>query len=85
MKLLLDKLSGNFQLVGGHQSPELAVLLVAGDLLLGAILTNLEKVERLQLIALFHFNVSSDLGAVGSIVTVQGDLAASDSMTVMSW
>ena len=74
MKLLLGNVHRDFHLIGGHIGEELTVLLVAGDLLLGAVITNLDKVELSDLIAVLSFHVGSDLGAVRSIVAVQGDL-----------
>ena len=74
--LLFDEFSGNFQLVGGHQCPELAVLLMTGNLLSGAVIPDLYKVELLQFVPLSRFYVSGDLCTMGGVITVDSDLAA---------
>ena len=75
--LLLYIFSGDFQIVGGHGSPELTGSLgVAGDFLTGAVGADLDEVQLLQLVAVSDLHISGDLGAVGSGFPVDGDLAA---------
>ena len=75
--LLLYIFSGDFQIVGGHGSPELTGSLgVAGDFLTGAVGADLGEVQLLQLVAVSDFHISGDLGAVGSGFPVDSDLAA---------
>ena len=74
--VLLDVLSGNFQIVSGHQGVELAVLLVTGDLLLGTVGTNLGEVKLLQLVAFLNLNSCGDLSAVMFLFACGGVLLA---------
>ena len=76
MESVLYKFSGNFQVIGGHRSPELTVQLLAGNFLTAAVGTDLDEVQLFQLVAISHFHISGDLHAVGSGVTVDSDLTA---------